>query len=143
MLWAWTEGYDCQSVCMYYSWQLLFFLFFVLVKCKKMLPDLFLFVCFLEIIFLRGNLLLPLTIISQSLSKASLDINPATLLPTGTSKHTNLKPSSPCSKTPDQNFHNVQHFRTTSGSGSNEETGVSFDHPMQADTLQSANKVIL
>ncbi|XP_053243712.1 WASH complex subunit 2A-like isoform X7 [Podarcis raffonei] len=65
--------------------------------------------------------------------QASLDINPAVLLPSG-------KPPSLYPKTPIHEPHGVQQVETASAAGSNKEMGVSFDDPMQADTLQNANK---
>ncbi|XP_060096953.1 WASH complex subunit 2C [Heteronotia binoei] len=62
--------------------------------------------------------------------QASLDINPAALLPAGTQK-----PPPPHPEPPKE-----QHAQTAPPSGSSEETGVSFDYPVQADTLHSANK---
>ncbi|KAJ6661704.1 hypothetical protein lerEdw1_013226 [Lerista edwardsae] len=78
--------------------------------------------------------------LSPETAEANLDINPATLLPTGTSKLSNVKTPPPCPETPGHESHSMQHSRTASAAGSNEETGVSFDYPMQADTLQNANK---
>ncbi|XP_033004319.1 WASH complex subunit 2C isoform X5 [Lacerta agilis] len=65
--------------------------------------------------------------------QASLDINPAVLLPSA-------KPPSLYPKTPIHEPRGIQHVETASALGSNKEMGVSFDDPMQADTLQNANK---
>ncbi|CAI5774183.1 Hypothetical predicted protein [Podarcis lilfordi] len=70
---------------------------------------------------------------SKAKPLASLDINPAVLLPSA-------KPPSLYPKTPIHEPHGVQHVETASAVGSNKEMGVSFDDPMQADTLQNANK---
>ncbi|XP_033004318.1 WASH complex subunit 2C isoform X4 [Lacerta agilis] len=66
-------------------------------------------------------------------AEASLDINPAVLLPSA-------KPPSLYPKTPIHEPRGIQHVETASALGSNKEMGVSFDDPMQADTLQNANK---
>ncbi|XP_077207031.1 WASH complex subunit 2A-like isoform X2 [Paroedura picta] len=62
--------------------------------------------------------------------QASMDINPAALLPSETQK-----PSPPHSEP-----HRVQHTQTAPASGNSGEMGVSFNYPMQADTLHNANK---
>ncbi|XP_048361946.1 WASH complex subunit 2-like isoform X3 [Sphaerodactylus townsendi] len=62
--------------------------------------------------------------------QASLDINPAALLPGGA-----RKPSPP-----HREPHGVQRTQAAPSAGNSEETGVSFDHPVQADTLHNANK---
>ncbi|XP_015274556.1 PREDICTED: putative WASH complex subunit FAM21, partial [Gekko japonicus] len=62
--------------------------------------------------------------------QASLDINPAALLPGET-----RKPPPPHLEPP-----GVQHAQTAPAPGNSKETGVSFDHPVQADTLHNANK---
>ncbi|XP_034993539.1 WASH complex subunit 2A isoform X3 [Zootoca vivipara] len=66
-------------------------------------------------------------------TEASLDINPAVLLPSA-------KPPSLHPKTAIHEPHGVQHVERASALGNNKEMGVSFDDPMQADTLQNANK---
>ncbi|KAH0624399.1 hypothetical protein JD844_031808 [Phrynosoma platyrhinos] len=70
-------------------------------------------------------------------TKANLDINPTKLLPCGTSA---MKRSASYCKAPCYEPHGIQHAKVASVTGNNEETGVSFDYPMQADTLQNANK---
>lgn len=79
------------------------------------------------------DLLLANVTFSPSLSKASLDINPVALLPSETRKPSSAHPEP----------HGVQHTRAAPASGYSEEVGVSFDYPMQADTLHNANKVSL
>ncbi|XP_044304193.1 WASH complex subunit 2C isoform X2 [Varanus komodoensis] len=66
--------------------------------------------------------------------QANLDINPTVLLPGG------VKPPLPYPKRPGHESHGTQHAKMPSAAESNEEPGVSFDFPMQADTLQNANK---
>ncbi|XP_060625293.2 WASH complex subunit 2-like isoform X1 [Anolis sagrei] len=79
----------------------------------------------------------PLTVISHSPSKANLDINPTVFLPSGTSgmKRFASYPKASCSEP-----HGIQHGKIASVVKSKDETGVSFDSPMQADTLQNTNK---
>lgn len=72
-----------------------------------------------------------------SLSKANLDTNVEILLPTQ-----NMKPCLLYPKTPAYEPHGRPHTKTACVAGSSEETGVSFDCPMQANPLQNANKVI-
>ena len=54
-----------------------------------------------------------------------------------------MKSSLPVLDTPLHEPKDVQNSEAFSASGNNEELGVSFDQPMQADTLHSANKVTL
>lgn len=53
-----------------------------------------------------------------------------------------MKPALPNSETSLQEPDGVRSAETFSAAGNSEETGVSFDHPMQVDTLHSVNKVI-
>ncbi|XP_061490756.1 WASH complex subunit 2A-like isoform X2 [Rhineura floridana] len=69
--------------------------------------------------------------------QANLDINPAVLLPSGIST-VKAPPSYP--KTLCHEPRGLQHTKTASAVGNSKEMGVSFDDPMQADTLQNANK---
>ncbi|XP_040463270.1 WASH complex subunit 2A-like isoform X2 [Falco naumanni] len=72
--------------------------------------------------------------------QANLAINPAALLPGAMPKVSNVKSSLPVLDTPLHEPKDVQNSEAFSASGNNEELGVSFDQPMQADTLHSANK---
>lgn len=58
-------------------------------------------------------------------------------------KVSNVKSPLPVLDTPLHEPKEVQNSEAFSAAGSNEELGVSFDQPMQADTLQNANKVTL
>lgn len=58
-------------------------------------------------------------------------------------KVSNVKSPLPVLDTPLHEPKDVQNSEAFSAAGSNEELGVSFDQPMQADTLHSANKVTL
>ncbi|XP_059676847.1 WASH complex subunit 2C isoform X2 [Gavia stellata] len=73
-------------------------------------------------------------------TEANLAINPAALLPGAMSKVSNVKSPLPVLDTPLHEPKDVQNSEAFSAAGSNEELGVSFDQPMQADTLHSANK---
>ncbi|XP_064286759.1 WASH complex subunit 2A-like isoform X2 [Passer domesticus] len=72
--------------------------------------------------------------------QASLAINPSALLPGAMPKVSNVKSPLPVLDTPLHEPKEVQNSEAFSAAGSNEELGVSFDQPMQADTLHSANK---
>ncbi|XP_058666742.1 WASH complex subunit 2-like isoform X6 [Ammospiza caudacuta] len=72
--------------------------------------------------------------------QANLAINPSALLPGAMPKVSNLKSPLPVLDTPLHEPKEVQNSETFSATGSNEEMGVSFDQPMQADTLHNANK---
>ncbi|XP_051472876.1 WASH complex subunit 2-like isoform X2 [Apus apus] len=72
--------------------------------------------------------------------QANLVINPAALLPGAMPKVSNVKSSSPVLDTPLYEPKDVQNSEAFSAARNNEELGVSFDQPMQADTLHSANK---
>ncbi|XP_039564934.1 WASH complex subunit 2A-like isoform X3 [Passer montanus] len=72
--------------------------------------------------------------------QASLAINPSALLPGAMPKVSNVKSPLPVLDTPLHEPKEVQNSEAFSAAGSNEEQGVSFDQPMQADTLHSANK---
>ncbi|XP_055666306.1 WASH complex subunit 2A isoform X3 [Falco peregrinus] len=72
--------------------------------------------------------------------QANLAINPAALLPGAMPKVSNVKSPLPVLDTPLHEPKDVQNSEAFSASGNNEELGVSFDQPMQADTLHSANK---
>ncbi|KAM7016164.1 WASH complex subunit 2A-like [Passerculus sandwichensis] len=72
--------------------------------------------------------------------QANLAINPSALLPGAMPKVSNLKSPLPVLDTPLNEPKEVQNSETFSATGSNEEMGVSFDQPMQADTLHNANK---
>ncbi|XP_035753178.1 WASH complex subunit 2C isoform X1 [Egretta garzetta] len=72
--------------------------------------------------------------------QANLAINPAALLPGATPKVSNIKSPLPLLDTPLHEPKDVQNSEAYSAAGNNEELGVSFDQPMQADTLHSANK---
>ncbi|KAM6067424.1 WASH complex subunit 2A-like isoform 2-T2 [Chlamydotis macqueenii] len=71
---------------------------------------------------------------------ANLAINPAALLPGAMPKLSNVKSPSPVLDTPLHEPRDVQNSEAFSAAGNNEELGVSFDQPMQVDTLPSANK---
>lgn len=58
-------------------------------------------------------------------------------------KVSNVKSVLPVLDTPLHEPKAVQNSEAFSAAGNNEELGVSFDQPMQADTLRSANKVTL
>uniref|UniRef100_A0A8C5JTE1 FAM21/CAPZIP domain-containing protein n=1 Tax=Junco hyemalis TaxID=40217 RepID=A0A8C5JTE1_JUNHY len=73
-------------------------------------------------------------------TEANLAINPSALLPGAMPKVSNLKSPLPVLDTPLREPKEVQNSETFSATGSNEEMGVSFDQPMQADTLHNANK---
>ncbi|XP_042652300.1 WASH complex subunit 2 isoform X2 [Tyto alba] len=72
--------------------------------------------------------------------QANLAINPAALLPGAMPKVSNVKSPLPVLDTPLPEPNDVQNSEAFSAVGNNEELGVSFDQPMQADTLHSANK---
>ncbi|XP_062462653.1 WASH complex subunit 2A-like isoform X2 [Pezoporus occidentalis] len=69
--------------------------------------------------------------------QANLAINPAALLPGAMPKVSSVKSPLPVSL---HEAKDVQNSEAFSAAGNNEELGVSFDQPMQADTLHSANK---
>ncbi|XP_061214766.1 WASH complex subunit 2A-like isoform X1 [Neopsephotus bourkii] len=70
-------------------------------------------------------------------TEANLAINPAALLPGAMPKVSSVKSPLPV---PLHEAKDVQNSEAFSAAGNNEELGVSFDQPMQADTLHSANK---
>ncbi|KAM4669011.1 WASH complex subunit 2-like isoform 3-T5 [Amazona ochrocephala] len=72
--------------------------------------------------------------------QANLAINPAALLPGATPKASSVKSPLPVPDAPFHEAKDVQNSEAFSAAGNNEELGVSFDQPMQADTLHSANK---
>ncbi|XP_032921669.1 WASH complex subunit 2-like isoform X2 [Catharus ustulatus] len=72
--------------------------------------------------------------------QANLAINPSALLPGAMPKISNVKSPLPVVDTPLHEPKEVQNSEAFSAAGSNEELGVSFDQPMQADTLHNANK---
>ncbi|KAM7047645.1 WASH complex subunit 2C isoform 2-T2 [Acridotheres tristis] len=72
--------------------------------------------------------------------QANLAINPSALLPGAMPKISNVKSPLPVLDTPLHEPKEVQNSEAFSAAGSNEELGVSFDQPMQADTLHNANK---
>eukprot|EP00076_Gallus_gallus_P041819 XP_025007357.1 WASH complex subunit FAM21C isoform X8 [Gallus gallus] len=72
--------------------------------------------------------------------QANLAINPAALLPGAVPKISNVKSPFPILDTPLHEPNDVQSSEAFPAAGNNEELGVSFDQPMQADTLHSANK---
>ncbi|XP_064923389.1 WASH complex subunit 2A isoform X6 [Columba livia] len=72
--------------------------------------------------------------------QANLAINPAALLPGAMPKVSNVKSPLPVLDTPLHEPKDVQNSEAFSAAGNNEELGVSFDQPMQADTLHSTNK---
>ncbi|XP_074763464.1 WASH complex subunit 2-like isoform X5 [Athene noctua] len=72
--------------------------------------------------------------------QANLAINPAALLPGAMPKVSNVKSPLPVLDTPLHEPKDVQNSEAFSAAGNTEELGVSFDQPMQADTLHSANK---
>nr|XP_008115938.1 PREDICTED: WASH complex subunit FAM21C [Anolis carolinensis] len=74
---------------------------------------------------------------SEAKPLANLDINPTVFLPSGTS---GMKRFASYPKTPCYEPHSIQHAKIASVVKGNNETGVSFDSPMQADTLQNTNK---
>ncbi|XP_035392943.1 WASH complex subunit 2C isoform X5 [Cygnus atratus] len=73
-------------------------------------------------------------------TEANLAINPAALLPGAMPKVSNVKSPLPVLDTPLNEPDDVQNSEAFPAAGNNEELGVSFDQPMQADTLHSANK---
>ncbi|NXA48690.1 WAC2A protein, partial [Nothocercus julius] len=75
-----------------------------------------------------------------SVLQANLAINPAALLPGAMPKVSSVKPPLPVLETPLHEPSNAQNSEAFCTAGNNEELGVSFDQPMQADTLHSANK---
>ncbi|XP_039337438.1 WASH complex subunit 2A-like isoform X3 [Mauremys reevesii] len=72
--------------------------------------------------------------------QANLAINPAALLPRAVPKVSSVKPALPNLETPLHEPDGIRSAETFSAAGNSEEAGVSFDHPMQVDTLHSANK---
>ncbi|XP_032653270.1 WASH complex subunit 2C isoform X1 [Chelonoidis abingdonii] len=72
--------------------------------------------------------------------QANLAINPAALLPSAVPKISSVKPVLPNLETPLHEPDGIRSAETFSAAGNSEEAGVSFDHPMQVDTLHSANK---
>ncbi|XP_048801459.1 WASH complex subunit 2-like [Lagopus muta] len=72
--------------------------------------------------------------------QANLAINPAALLPGAVPKISSVKSPFPILDTPLHEPNDVQSSETFPAAVNNEELGVSFDQPMQADTLHSANK---
>ncbi|KAM6266051.1 WASH complex subunit 2-like isoform 2-T2 [Porphyrio hochstetteri] len=72
--------------------------------------------------------------------QANLAINPAALLPGAVPKVSNVKPPLPVLEAPLHEPKDTQNNESFPDAGNNEEIGVSFDQPMQADTLHSANK---
>ncbi|KAI1236368.1 hypothetical protein IHE44_0001657 [Lamprotornis superbus] len=72
--------------------------------------------------------------------QANLAINPSALLPGAMPKISNVKSPLPVLDTPLHEPKEVENSEAFSAAGSNEELGVSFDQPMQADTLHNANK---
>lgn len=58
-------------------------------------------------------------------------------------KVSSVKSPLPVLDTPLHEPKDIQNSEVFSAAGNNEELGVSFDQPMQADTLHSANKVTL
>ncbi|XP_042718796.1 WASH complex subunit 2C isoform X5 [Lagopus leucura] len=73
-------------------------------------------------------------------TEANLAINPAALLPGAVPKISSVKSPFPILDTPLHEPNDVQSSETFPAAVNNEELGVSFDQPMQADTLHSANK---
>ncbi|XP_065602834.1 WASH complex subunit 2A-like [Cyrtonyx montezumae] len=72
--------------------------------------------------------------------QANLAINPAALLPGAVPKISSVKSPFPILDTPLHEPNDVQNSEAFPAAGNNEELGVSFDQPMRADTLHSANK---
>ncbi|XP_053164792.1 WASH complex subunit 2A-like isoform X12 [Hemicordylus capensis] len=72
--------------------------------------------------------------------QANLNINPAALLPTGTSNCSIVKPPPLYPETPCHEPQGVQLIKKPSATRSSEEMEVSFDDPMQAEILQNVNK---
>ncbi|XP_031463587.1 WASH complex subunit 2-like isoform X3 [Phasianus colchicus] len=72
--------------------------------------------------------------------QANLAINPAALLPGAVPKISTVKSPFPILDTPLHEPNDIQSTEAFPAAGNNEELGVSFDQPMQADTLHSANK---
>ncbi|XP_065409406.1 WASH complex subunit 2A isoform X27 [Chrysemys picta bellii] len=73
-------------------------------------------------------------------TEANLAINPAALLPSAVPKISSVKPALPNLETPLHEPDGVRSAEIFSAAGNSEEAGVSFDHPIQVDTLRSANK---
>ncbi|XP_031463588.1 WASH complex subunit 2C-like isoform X4 [Phasianus colchicus] len=73
-------------------------------------------------------------------TEANLAINPAALLPGAVPKISTVKSPFPILDTPLHEPNDIQSTEAFPAAGNNEELGVSFDQPMQADTLHSANK---
>ncbi|XP_058698102.1 WASH complex subunit 2-like isoform X3 [Poecile atricapillus] len=73
-------------------------------------------------------------------TEANLAINPSALLPGAMPKVSNVKSPLPVLDTPLHEPKEVQNSEAFSAAGSSKELGVSFDQPMQADTLHNANK---
>ncbi|XP_030343688.1 WASH complex subunit 2C isoform X4 [Strigops habroptila] len=73
-------------------------------------------------------------------TEANLAINPAALLPGAMPKVSSVKSPLPVPDAPLHEAKDVQNSEAFSAAGNNEELGISFDQPMQADTLHSANK---
>ncbi|XP_072196031.1 WASH complex subunit 2C isoform X2 [Excalfactoria chinensis] len=73
-------------------------------------------------------------------TEANLAINPAALLPGAVPKISSVKSPFPILDTPLHEPNDIQNTEALPATGNNEELGVSFDQPMQADTLHSANK---
>ncbi|XP_027733923.1 WASH complex subunit 2C isoform X5 [Empidonax traillii] len=78
--------------------------------------------------------------VKAATTEANLAINPAALLPGAMPKVSNVKSPLPVLDTPLHEPKDAQSSEALSASGNKEEPGVSFDQPMQADTLHSANK---
>ncbi|KAM6330088.1 WASH complex subunit 2-like isoform 8-T8 [Podargus strigoides] len=76
----------------------------------------------------------------KEIGVANLAINPAALLPGAMPKASNVKSSLPVLDTPLHEPKDVQNNEVFSAAGNNEELGVSFDQPVQVDTLHSTNK---
>ncbi|XP_068806320.1 WASH complex subunit 2A isoform X3 [Struthio camelus] len=79
-------------------------------------------------------------VLKAETTEANLAINPAALLPGAMPKVSSVKSPLPDLETPLHEPSNVQNSESFCAAGNNEELGVSFDQPMQADTLHSANK---
>ncbi|XP_071420380.1 WASH complex subunit 2A-like isoform X2 [Pithys albifrons albifrons] len=72
--------------------------------------------------------------------QANLAINPAALLPGAMPKVSTVKSPLPVLDVPLHEPKDAQNSEVFSAAGNKEEPGVSFDQPVQADTLHSANK---
>ncbi|XP_061856842.1 WASH complex subunit 2A isoform X2 [Colius striatus] len=72
--------------------------------------------------------------------QATLAINPVALLPGAMPKVSSVKSPLPVLDNPLHDPKDLQNIEALSATGNNKELGVSFDQPMQADTLHSANK---